>query len=256
MDTKTEQNLAASMTADTTVIIPYLAYLLQDFWELGSSPDDMVELLADHVPAGERQRALDLGCGKGAVAIALAKRLAMRVKGIDAIPEFIGQARSAAIREGVSDRCSFEIGDITVRVLSETGYDCTVYGAVGPVLGEPEAMLAALRKTLRSGGHLLLDDAYANDGDTAAPYPTLDAWNSLFENAGFEIVACRPSTDSATDYDKEMGWIAQRVDELSSMHPEQADLFAHYLKAQRGEYDELLNDIVGATWLLRARSHR
>ena len=26
MDTKTEQNLAASMTADTTVIIPYLAY--------------------------------------------------------------------------------------------------------------------------------------------------------------------------------------------------------------------------------------
>lgn len=54
MDTKTEQNLAASMTADTTVIIPYLAYLLQDFWELGSSPDDMVELLADHVPAGER----------------------------------------------------------------------------------------------------------------------------------------------------------------------------------------------------------
>lgn len=138
--------------------------------------------------------------------------------------------RRAALRyaKGYQIDAPSEIGDITVRVLSETGYDCTVYGAVGPVLGEPEAMLAALRKTLRNGGHLLLDDAYANDGDTAAPYPTLDAWNSLFENAGFEIVACRPSTDSATDYDKEMGWIAQRVDELSSMHPEQADLFAHY----------------------------
>lgn len=125
-----------------------------------------------------------------------------------------------------------------------------------PFSENPKPCLPRCGKRFGTGGHLLLDDAYANDGDTAAPYPTLDAWNSLFENAGFEIVACRPSTDSATDYDKEMGWIAQRVDELSSMHPEQADLFAHYLKAQRGEYDELLNDIVGATWLLRARSHR
>lgn len=253
MDTRTEQNLAASMTADTTEIIPYLAYLLQDFWELGSSPNDMVELLAEHVPEIERRRALDLGCGKGAVAIALAKRLAMHVKGIDAIPEFIGQARSAAIREGVSQRCSFEIGDITALVQSEAGYDCTVYGAVGPVLGEPEAMLAALRGTLRSGGYLLLDDAYAAHDDATEAYPALETWNALFEHAGFEAIACRPANGSATDYDKEMGWISRRVEELSSMHPGKADLFAHYLEAQRGEYDELLHDIVGATWLLKAR---
>ena len=252
MDTRTEQNLAASMTSDTPDIIPFLPYLLQDFCELGSSPDDMVGLLSEHVAASERNTALDLGCGKGVIAVALARRLGMRVKGIDAIPEFVEEAREAAAREGVAHLCAFEVGDITVEAPLESEYDCAVYGAVGPALGAPMDMLATMRKTLRTGGYLLLDDAYAEEGDPNASYPTRSSWNEMFDKAGFETIASLSSTDTAADYDEEIDRIARRVAELQASHPGHVELFERYLDAQKGEYDELLHEIVGVTWLLKA----
>lgn len=38
-----EEKLAKSLTAESTELIPYLPYLLQDLWELGSSPKDIIE---------------------------------------------------------------------------------------------------------------------------------------------------------------------------------------------------------------------
>jgi hypothetical protein len=37
-----ERKLALSLTAETTGLLSFLPYLLQDFWELGSSPRDML----------------------------------------------------------------------------------------------------------------------------------------------------------------------------------------------------------------------
>ena len=41
MDKKTEEILAKSLTAETTELLEYIPYLLQDFWEIGSSPEDI-----------------------------------------------------------------------------------------------------------------------------------------------------------------------------------------------------------------------
>ena len=40
-----EEKLAKSLTAESVELIPYLPYLLQDLWELGSSPKDMIHLI-------------------------------------------------------------------------------------------------------------------------------------------------------------------------------------------------------------------
>lgn len=250
------QNLAASMSSDTVDIIPYLPYLLQDFWELGSSPSDMAAMLADFVPQEDRTRALDLGCGKGAVSIELARALGMHVKGIDAMPSFLAEARTRAAALGLSDLCTFEAGDIVEAVLDETGYDVTVYGAVGDVLGSQEHLIASLKETVRPGGYLLIDDAYRradaqNEGTMAEDCLSLDEWNELFEQAGATMLSCRPSSDSQEDYDRELAWIERRASELMGMHPDDTGLFERYVEAQRAEYIELLADIVGATWLLR-----
>jgi hypothetical protein len=40
-----DDKLARSLTAESIELIPYLPHLLQDLWELGSSPKDMLEMI-------------------------------------------------------------------------------------------------------------------------------------------------------------------------------------------------------------------
>lgn len=65
----------------------------------------MLELAAT-LPSG---RALDLGCGAGALAVELARR-GWEVRGVDPSPEAVEAARRHAVAQGVE--ASFEVGDV------------------------------------------------------------------------------------------------------------------------------------------------
>jgi len=69
--------------------VEFLPYLLQDLWALGSYPDQIVEVISSLNLQKDRTRILDLGCGKGALSISLAKKFGYKVKGIDAFSSFI-----------------------------------------------------------------------------------------------------------------------------------------------------------------------
>jgi 2-polyprenyl-3-methyl-5-hydroxy-6-metoxy-1,4-benzoquinol methylase len=263
MDQQTQHKLAESLTADTTDIIPYLPYLLQDFWELGSSPGDMAALVKKYIDTNIHKRFLDLGCGKGAVGITLVEEFGVQVTGIDIIHEFIEEARSKAQEHGVSELTSFETGDITETVKTKRGYDCVIFGAVGTVLGNPAELLPQLAQTIKQGGYILLDDAYIEENATKievhadTDYLPLSSWEKEFEHAELEVVA-RITNDDTThdikeDYDEEFSWIEARANELAEQYPQHKEMFDHYVINQRNEYDDLLGDVVGATWLLRKR---
>ena len=49
MNKRTEEMLAKSLTAETTELLEYIPYLLQDLWEIGSSPEDMEELIKRNI---------------------------------------------------------------------------------------------------------------------------------------------------------------------------------------------------------------
>ena len=61
-----EEKLARSLTAESVELIQFLPYLLQDLWDLGSSPQDMLDLVRQHVSWTGQLEVLDLACGKGA----------------------------------------------------------------------------------------------------------------------------------------------------------------------------------------------
>jgi len=77
-----EEKLAKSLTAESTELIPYLPYLFQDLWELGSSPIDILKMITKHILVSKETKVLDLACGKGAVSVNLAKELGCMVKGL------------------------------------------------------------------------------------------------------------------------------------------------------------------------------
>ncbi len=78
-------------------------------WETGDAQPDLVALLDDHPAEGP---VLDIGCGSGDLALALARR-GWQVVGIDIVEAAIGQARAkaAALPPEVARRLEFQVAD-------------------------------------------------------------------------------------------------------------------------------------------------
>ncbi|MCK5453172.1 MAG: class I SAM-dependent methyltransferase, partial [Calditrichia bacterium] len=91
MNEKLEKSLSESLETNPN-FLPYLPELLQDLWELGSSPDKIIELIRPlELNAGDT-RILDLGCGKGAVSILLVKTFGFQAIGVDGCQPFLDEA--------------------------------------------------------------------------------------------------------------------------------------------------------------------
>ena len=107
------------------------------------------------------QSVLDVGCGPGRHALALARR-GSAVVGIDASEEFIALAREAAAREQLSAR--FDVGD--VRNLEYDGeFDaaiCLCQGGFGLLGGRDEIpVFAMIVNAVRPGGALAVTALHA-----------------------------------------------------------------------------------------------
>ena len=88
----------------------------------------------------EGKKVIDIGCGPGHYAVALAARGAARVLGVDFAPGMIEIARKRAEREGVSDRCSFEVGDFLAVTSNET-FDYAVVMGFMDYIEDPRALI-------------------------------------------------------------------------------------------------------------------
>ena len=258
-NSQVEQKLAGSLTAETTDLIPYLPYLLQDIWELGSSPSDMTRLIRENIAISGDTRVIDLGCGKGAVSIALCRELGVRAWGMDLIPEFIAEAGAKAREAGVSHLCAFQVQDINESVESCRDFDIAILGAVGDVLGNPAETLGNLKQVVRRGGYLLIDEAYlTGDPDDVRyqnyDYLPLSRWEALFQELGLEKIAELTGEDTTeletvNDYNTRM--IKKRAEELAEKYPEKRAIFEGYVKSQEMECEDLYDVIIGVTWLLK-----
>jgi ubiquinone/menaquinone biosynthesis C-methylase UbiE len=247
-----EEKLAKSLTAESVELIPFLPYLLQDLWELGSSPRDILEMITKHIPVSKEIKVLDLACGKGAVSVNLVKELGCMVKGIDIIPEFIDFAVQKGQEFGVGELCDFFVGDITELVKTEKGYDIVIFGAVGDVLGNAEETINLLKKTVKKGGYIIIDDAYGND-ENNLQYPTKEQWLAIFDKTGVKLIEDKVigKDEIASLNDEQQKLITKRANELKEKLPEKAYLFDSYIQSQQAECDELENEISGVTMLLK-----
>ena len=257
IDQQVAEKLAASLTAETTELLPYIPYLLQDFNELGTDPQIMLDLLRRYTSLKVGDKALDLGCGKGPVAIHLAAEMGLNIKGIDIMPEFIAAAREKAKQRGLTEaNCCFVVEDANIAVNTETGYDLLILGAIGDILGNSQQTLERLRPILRPNGYLILDDAYLQENDQplrfAQECPTFAAWQEIFVTTGWRLLAYYDvPVGQNIDYEPELANIRKRAAELSAKEPEKQQLFAAYVASQEAEYRDLIDGLVGVIWLLQ-----
>lgn len=251
------KSVVESLDGAEIELFPYLAYILQDFWEIGSDPSVMLTLINENIEK-RKLKVLDLGCGKGAVSINIAKERKYSVKGIDAMPEFIESAKKYAEKYQVHGLCDFEVGDIRIKITEMKGFDIVILGAIGPILGNLYETLNIITNVLNAQGYVLLDDGYIDDKSSNSYSRCLrksDFYGQIF-SAGFEVIQeVIIDKNTIEDSDKSMyESIEKRVTELIIQYPAKKDILLGYLKSQVYENYMLANELVCGTWLLKLKS--
>src|ERR1700683_2251191 len=107
-------------------------------------------------------RVADVGCGKGASTILMAKAFPnSHIFGFDYHDKSIQEARESAKRQGVADRITFEVAK--AKEFPGNGYDFVAVFDCLHDMGDPVGAAAHVRAALAEGGSRMLVEPFAND---------------------------------------------------------------------------------------------
>ena len=238
-------------------LLPHVPELLADLWALGSSPNLVVDLLKPLGLPPTKTRVLDLGCGKGAVSVKLAQELGFKVSGIDAFRPFLEEAKKKAIKHKVAHLCEFRFADMREYVKDPSEFDVVVYASIGNVLGSFRDCVSSLRRTIRPGGYMIIDDGYLKSGsklDRRGYEHYISHGQTLRQLTSHgDIILQQINTETETKAinDEYLKSITGRVGWLKKQHPELEESLDWYIENQSVECEIIDNKICGTIWLVQ-----
>jgi cyclopropane fatty-acyl-phospholipid synthase-like methyltransferase len=250
-----EECVVRAMDGEDKELFPYLPYILKDLWEIGADPEIIISLIDRHFVNPARLSILDLGCGKGAVSVKIANKFGCSCHGIDAIHEFISDARKKALEYNVEHLCRFEVGDIRLRVNFLSSFDIIILGAIGPVFGDYFTTLTTLSGCLNDTGVIIIDDSYIENNSDYS-HPLIQKQSKTIQeihSAGMQIIEeviigkdhIKESDNSIFDN------LKKRCLELMALYPHRKDIFMNYIKKQEEENFVLENKVICSTMLIK-----
>lgn len=241
----------------TPELIPFIPYLLQDLFELGSSPKIIIEILKS-LELSPKSKLLDIACGKGAVSIQIAQRLGFSCKGIDLFKPFIEIAREKALEAGVRHLCKFEVNDINNVIFKEKNYDVLILAAAESLLGEVDEAIGKLRNCVIDNGIIIYDGAFLNESSSLdnPDYSVIKKYADTIKQLtsyGDEIIkeAIIPAEETMAINNAYTDVIRKRADELLLKYPEKKKLFFGYIEKQEAECSIIENDLTGCIWCIK-----
>lgn len=244
--------LAASLDADE-VLLPFIPELLQDLWSLGFTPEPALRLIRRNL-SSRQCSVLDLGCGKGALLIHIAKQFGWTGRGVDIVPEFIAAATRMANEYRVSELVQFEVRDIRNEVGDIEHWDLITFGFDSEALGPLEKALDLISNGLSEGGHLLVDTVLERDRGHHEGVMTQQQIESAARRVGLELID-REVLDPewvTIQNTRNTGLIRQRSFELANRFPEHAAAFDAYVREQEEESRFLSEEVMCVLLLFRS----
>jgi len=123
-------------------------------WKLKETPVEIFETVKDM----RKGHSLDLGCGEGEHAVALANK-GWQVTGVDFVRKAVENAKNAAEKSGVADKTEFLVGDVAqLEKLKLTKFDIAFDIGCFHLLNEAdqEAYITGVSHVLKRSAVLLL----------------------------------------------------------------------------------------------------
>lgn len=164
--------------------------------------DEVLALLVQAACPGPDDVALDVACGPGSVAVAMARR-ARHAAGLDFTAAMLAQAAALAAEQGVQN-IEWHQGDVYALPFADGAFSIVTCRFAFHHFENPQAALREMARVCRPGGRVVLCDGFASadqakaaafnrmeklrDPSTAA-FLTLDALRGLFAGAGLPAPA-------------------------------------------------------------------
>ena len=123
--------------------------------------DDIVALVVDAAKPQPNDGAIDLACGPGTVACALAKRVRC-VVGLDSTPAMLEQARGLARRQGL-DNVEWHAGDVYQTPFADGSFDIVTCRFAFHHLENPAVAFAEMVRLAVPNGRIVVCDGLASD---------------------------------------------------------------------------------------------
>src|SRR6266516_388685 len=117
-------------------------------------------------------KVLEIGCGAGFMAIALAQR-GFRVHAIDSVESMVEHAHLNAMECGVTDLLSLDIGDVYTLAFEGESFDLVLAIGVIPWLERADLAIQQMARVTKQGGYIII--TYAN---RAGLVSLLDPWTN------------------------------------------------------------------------------
>jgi cyclopropane fatty-acyl-phospholipid synthase-like methyltransferase len=228
----------------------YIPELLKGLWELGSMPEYVIELIRRN-DLGKEKNIIDFGCGKGAVLVKLAKQFDITATGVDIVADFIEEAKKHAKICGVSEKILFKTEDIIETVKKTSQQDIVIYGYDSEILGDLGTTLRQLTNCVKSDGYIILEFMFADQ--MTEELINDKEMKQIIEQTGYRII-------DRIDWNREIlkqtnrqntEVIQENVNRLIFQYSDKKEIFNEYLQNQIDECEELENEYICTTLLLK-----
>ena len=141
--------------------------------DLPTATQALTERMAERAQLAEGMSVLDVGCGTGAPACAIAKRYRCRVHGISTSEVGLAEARARAERMGLADLVSFELRDGMNNGYPDLSFDRVWVLESSHLMPSKDRLLAECARVLRPRGRMVLCDIILR---APMPLPEVIKW--------------------------------------------------------------------------------
>ncbi len=155
--------------------------------------------VAEALAVAPGERVLDVGCGIGGPARAVASRRGAHVTGVDLTPSQVEAAQALSERLGLGEVTRFHVGDVAHLTFGDGSFDAAMMLFVGMNIPAKAAVFAEVHRVLRPGGRFVVyDPMRTGSAQPAFPVPwaagpdtsflaTVEEYRSLLTEAGFVV---------------------------------------------------------------------
>jgi ubiquinone/menaquinone biosynthesis C-methylase UbiE len=111
------------------------------------------ETLARMVSANENDKAVDLACGPGTLALRFAKHVRW-ICGLDFTPAILQRARNSAAQDGLLGKMAFAIGDAQSLPFASDSLDLAVTSYSLHHISDPARVISEMSRVVKKGGRV------------------------------------------------------------------------------------------------------